>query len=206
MCLSNLAEQERDLSYARFILPISNRESHKYNLAHLNLELTRFNRSITGYQRDTILALIEAAKHPEYSLIHTMRDGYDNEISVRDSALFFGTLHQLDVSERLIPMHLYYLSTMSGVDDLSVLHGRSPEGANALLRLSYHVSTKSETITSNDEMHPELLEMVMNHPEKTDALIDFIEQRQITTLAGLHPQLFLDAISTESQSMRGGVL
>lgn len=206
MRLSNLAEKERDGLYARYIACIPDKASRDYNLAHLNLGLSLSNRAIARYQRDTLLAVIEASEHPSYSLIDTMREDSDaGETSTRDTALFFGTLHQLGISNQSRHFSLFNLSQMSGVSDLSSLHARSPEGANALLRISHFASTRSE-ITANEPMHPELLEMVMLHPEKTEALIEFIEERRVTSLADLHPQIFLDAMSTESQSMRGGVL
>jgi hypothetical protein len=204
MRLSNLAEDERNETYARYITPIPDRAARRYNLSHLDLGLTLSDRAIEGYQRSTLLAVIEASTHPAYSLIDTMR-GDGDETSVRNTAIFFGTMHHLGISERMMAVSLHHLSEMSGASDLSELHNRSPEGAKALLRLSYH-ATRSETATLNGQMNPDLLEMVMDYPEKTDALIEFIEQRRVSSLAGLHPQLFLDAISTESQSMRDGVL
>lgn len=205
MCLSNLAETERDETYVRDLAGITERSGRAYKLAHLNLGLTLTDRAIEGYKRDTLLAVLEASKHPSYSLLNTMR-GDDKESNVRGTALFFGAMEQLGIKKRRRSLCLMNLSLMTGASDVSVLHRRSPEGAEALLRVVHHVIGDSVSLTDIEPMRSDLLELVMNHPEKADALIEFIDQRRGMSLADLHPQVFLDAMNTRTQSMRDGVL
>lgn len=204
MCLSNLAEIERDETYARDLASITERSERTHKLAHLNLGLTLTDRAIEGYNRDTLLAVLEAAKHPSYSLINTMR-GDGKEAHVRSAALFFGAMEQLGIKRRRRSLCLMNLSLMTGASDVSALHRRSPEGAEALLRVVHYVMGDAVSLTESDPMRADLREMVMNHPEKADALIEFIDQRGMS-LADLHPQVFLDAMNTRTQSMRDGVL
>lgn len=205
MCLSNLAEIERDETYARDLASITERSERAHNLAHLNLGLTLTDRAIEGYKRDTLLAVLEASKHPSYSLINTMR-GDGKEDHVRAAALFFGAMEQLGIKNRRRALCLMNLSLMTGASDVSVLHRQSPEGAEALLRVVHHAIGDSVSLTDNDPMRSDMREMVMNHPEKADALIEFIDQRRGMNLSDLHPQVFLDAMVTETRSMRDGVL
>lgn len=204
MTLLNLAEDEQQDAYHRMVAPVPNAALRNYERVQLNIGLARFHRAIGGYSRGTLLAILGVANNPSYSLLDWADDEKENH--VRDTAIFFDTTQRMGVTSPSMTKRLEEMYQMLGTTDLTDLHARSVEGTKALFQLSYHVNLRSESIKRNAKMSPELVDMVMERPEYTEQLIEFIERRQLESITDLHPQVFLDVLNAEAQSMRDGVL
>lgn len=202
----------------RIITDLFRRKPKTTSTYYLRLRLLSIVEE-TGYEVDslrgiierldgpTIVAVSQASKYPDYGVVVELETANDNT-EIRDVALYYAALKELGVGRPMFTLYLQELSRLTGVTDLATLHKKSPTGAQALLRLVGILTYFNFVVydIENPTIHPDLVDLVLEQPHQVDTIVDFLQSRNDLTILTLHPQVFLDAVKFEAQSLRDGIL
>lgn len=202
--LTDLLEAEMDRAYAKSIASAKNRRSLLERESHKKLGTTLSKRFIETLSKDDLKIFIEAAANPEYSLIKTLRWNNMDPDDRRGIALFFRVLHASGLDARLSYSNaLHSLREISGEKNLLLLHRKAPEAANGILRLITYLMKYGGGV---GPMHPGIRKTIMENPETSDELLDFMRKRGIQSFHYLDPEAFKQSQGIAAKPLRDGFL
>lgn len=172
---------------------------------NMNLGVALTKNKIEALQRDTMIAMINAAKKPGYIIANALRKDSgmaENETQVRDVALFFDVLRKSGTKPAYYGTALSRLRSICKTDNLFLLMNTDAEYARAMLRLVLHFTTKFEGPL---HMDPALRSTMQSLPETENDIIAYADQRGVTSLESITGSALLEWQNT-TPPLREGAL
>lgn len=196
-------ETDDDISIALHESGPGQRGNHRSVMQKFFLRRSICKDKIATLGRDDLLAVIEASKHPHYSVSKSLRESLVIASDLRSIALFFDTLHDSRMDRILYTIALHALALIDGKETVFRLHRTAPEAAKSFLILICYFLTEGVGV---GKIHPGIKSMVMDDPDVVDALLDFMRQRKIKCFNDLDPVIFREVTEGAYMPLREGVL